>query len=273
MLLKALEYYPPAELPAVFPYSVPVFADLPKVEFEASITFLVGENGSGKSTFIETLACAADSITAGSEGIHTDPTLAAVRNFSKHFKLIWTKRTRKGFFLRAEDFFGYAKQVAQMRAEMESDMAQIDRDYSSAGRSKTAKGLALMPYARELHEIKQSYGEGGLDANSHGEGFFKFFQRRFTGEGLYLMDEPEAALSPMRQLAFLRLLKESVGRGAQFVIATHSPIIMAYPGAVIWGFDGGAMRPVDYAQTEHVLITRDFINHPDIYLNSVLGDL
>lgn len=272
MLLTALEYQPPTPAPAVFPYTVPLFTGLRSVKFESAITFLVGENGSGKSTFLETLACAANSITAGSESIHTDPTLAAVRNFAKHFKLIWAKRTRKGFFLRAEDFFGYTKQIAQMRGEMEAEMAQIARDYSAAGRSKTAKGLAMMPYTRELHEIKQSYGEGGLDANSHGEGFFKFFQRRFTGEGLYLMDEPEAALSPMRQLAFLRLLKDSAARGAQFVIATHSPIIMAYPGATIWSFEDGSMRLTDYSQIEHVVITRDFLNHPGTFLKSVLDD-
>ncbi len=272
MLLEAIEYQAPANPPITFPFTVPVFASLRTATFESPITFLVGENGSGKSTFLETLACAADSITAGSESIRTDPTLMAVRNFSKHFKLIWTKRSRKGFFLRAEDFFGYAKQVAQMRAELEEEMAQVERDYSTAGRSKTAKGLAMMPYTRELREIKQSYGEGGLDANSHGEGFFKFFQRRFTGEGLYLMDELEAALSPMRQLAFLRLLKESVGRGAQFVIATHSPIIMAYPGAAIWSFENGTICSSDYAQTEHVIITRDFLNHPETFLKSVLSD-
>src|SRR5690606_36824116 len=129
------------------------------------------------------------------------------------------------------------------------------------GRSRMACNLARMPYAREVGEIRRSYG-AGLDANLHGEGFLKLFERRFVGEGLYLVDEPEAPLSPTRQMSLLALIKLMVDRGGQFLIATHSPILLAYPGAHILSFDGGTIAPAAYQDLEHVLVTRYFLNNP-----------
>jgi predicted ATPase len=223
----------------------------------------VGENGSGKSTLLEAIACAAGSITVGSEGVETDQTLAEMRKLARCFKLVWRQKTRRGFFLRAEDFFGYAKRLNQMRAALKEDLAEVDETYQ--GRSAYAKGLAKMPYARELHELERRYGEG-LDARSHGESFLAFFQTRFVPGGLYLLDEPEAPLSPLRQLTFLALLKEMVQQEAQFIIATHSPLILAFPGATILSFDANPIRPVNYDELEHVTLTREFLNNPALYL-------
>lgn len=113
--------------------------------------------------------------------------------------------------------------------------------------------------------LRARYGEG-LDAQSHGESFLALFQARFVPDGLYLLDEPEAPLSPLRQVGFLSLLKEMVAKEAQFVIATHSPILMAYPGATILSFDGGEVRSVAWGDLEHVTITRSFLNAPEAYL-------
>lgn len=261
--LKSISLKLPASTPAVFPFTLPLLQTLPELQFTTPVTFFVGENGSGKSTLLEAIACAAGSITVGSEGVETDQSLGEMRKLARYFKLVWHKKTRRGFFLRAEDFFGYAKRLNQMRAELEDGLAAVDEAYQ--GRSKQAIGLAKMPYARELHELKRRYGEG-LDARSHGESFLTLFQTRFVPGGLYLLDEPEAPLSPLRQLTFLSLLKQMVEQEAQFIIATHSPLILAFPGATILSFDTSPIRQVEYEALEHVTLTREFLNNPRLYL-------
>lgn len=246
-----------------FPFNVPVIRALNEIEFHAPVTFFVGENGSGKSTLMETIACAAGSVTVGSESVKTDPSLAHIRKLAGRLRLTWTKRTHKGFFLRAEDFFGYAKQMARTQQELEDDLRKVDDEYT--GRSKLAKDLAKLPHANELRAIKSRYGDG-LDTRSHGESFLALFQSRFVPDGLYLLDEPEAPLSPIRQLAFLSALKRMAAEDSQFIIATHSPIIMAFPEAEILSFDGGQIRRVNYADLEHVTLTKAFLNDPEAYL-------
>jgi predicted ATPase len=247
-----------------FPFSVPAIKTLPTIEFTSPVTFLVGDNGSGKSTFMEAVASAAGSIAAGSADIERDKTLDSVRTLSKALKLVWRKRTRKGFFLRAEDYFGYARRLAQIREGLEQDLRDVDIEYE--GRSDYARGLARMPYVRELTALKEKYS-GDLDERSHGESFFTFFKARFVPDGLYLLDEPEAPLSPLRQLGFLSLLKEMVEQHqAQVIIATHSPILMAFPDAVIFSFDKIPIQRIAYEELEHVTLTRDFLNNPAQYL-------
>jgi predicted ATPase len=186
-----------------------------------------------------------------------------VRELARYVRLVWQKRTRKGFFLRAEDFFGFARKMAHTQTDLESDLAEIEKSY--IGRSELAKELARTPYLNELGGIRQRYGQG-LDSQSHGESFLLLFQSRFVPGGIYLLDEPEAPLSPIRQLGFLSLLKEMVAKQAQFIIATHSPILMAFPGAVILSFDQGSIQQVEYENLEHVRLTRDFLNQPDAFL-------
>jgi predicted ATPase len=246
-----------------FPFNLPVIQSLKEMTFTAPVTFFVGENGSGKSTLLEAIACAADSITVGSENVTTDKGLTAVRKLAKQFRLSWQKRTHRGFFLRAEDFFGYAKKLAEIRADLQAELEAVDAAYK--GRSPTAVNLAKLPYNRELAGLKQRYGQG-LDTYSHGESFLTLFQARFVPDGLYLLDEPEAPLSPLRQLAFLSALKQMVQQNSQFIIATHSPIIMAFPGAVIWQFDASQLRQVSYEELEHVQLTKAFLNNPEVYL-------
>jgi predicted ATPase len=266
--LRTLELKPIPKRPPRFPFTVP-FAQTPfQITFSSPVTFLVGENGSGKSTFLETLACVVGSPTVGSESVLTDATLAAARELAAYFRLSWSKRTKKGFFMRAEDFFGYARKMAQTRQEMEQDLAEVDEQYR--GRSLLAHNLARMPYQREIGAMHRAYGDG-LDHNSHGESFLKLFQERFVGQGLYLLDEPEAPLSPSRQLSLLVLIKTMVEQKGQFIIATHSPILMAYPGATILSFDAGQVQEVSYDTLEHVLITKTFLQNPDAYLRHLLA--
>jgi predicted ATPase len=247
----------------VFPFNLTLLQKLEELRFETQVTFFVGENGTGKSTLLEGIACAAEMVTVGSESVRTDKSLVHARELAKYFRLVWAKRTHKGFFLRAEDFFGYAKRQNELRAEMEADLRELDEEYRD--RSAYAKALATMSTKGELHDMRRRYGEG-LDVGSHGENFLALFQSRFVPGGLYLMDEPEAPLSPMRQLALISLLKEMIARDAQFIIATHSPILMAFSGATILNFDGGAVKPVVYDELENVRLMRDFLQDPKAFI-------
>ncbi|MBK8784417.1 MAG: AAA family ATPase [Anaerolineales bacterium] len=136
------------------------------------------------------------------------------------------------------------------------------------GRSQLAKDLAKLPYRNEVGALKRRYGDG-LDARSHGEGFMALFQSRFVSGGLYLLDEPEAPLSPLRQLSFLSALKQMITEDAQFIIATHSPIILAFPEAQILNFSDGEIRMVEYDDLEHVTLTKEFLNNPGAYLRNL----
>jgi len=249
-----------------FPYTLPVLQRLKELRFETPVTLLVGENGAGKSTLLEGLACAADMVVVGSESTRTDKSLAHARELAKYFRLSWAKRTHRGFFLRAEDFFGYAKRLYQMREEMKTDLEKIDEEYKD--RSDYARSLARMSTAGQLGELRRRYGEG-LDALSHGESFLELFQARFVPEGLYLLDEPEAPLSPIRQLALIKAIQKMVAQKGQFIIATHSPILMAYPQASILSFDGGEIRTAKYKELEHVQLMRDFLQNPEAFLRNL----
>jgi predicted ATPase len=249
-----------------FPFSLPILPSLDGLKFSAPVTLFVGENGAGKSTLLEAIACAAEMVTVGSESVKTDKSLVYARELAKYFRLAWTKRTKRGFFLRAEDFFGYAKRQNELRAEMEADLRELDKEYQN--RSAYAKSLAAMSTKGELRDMRQRYGDG-LDMRSHGESFLALFQSRFVPDGLYLLDEPEAPLSPVRQLGLIAAIKEMVAQNGQFIIATHSPILMAYPGAAIWNFDGGALHPAKYDDLEHVRLLRDFLHNPEAFLRNL----
>jgi predicted ATPase len=246
-----------------YPFSVPLIASFDEFTFQSKVTIVVGENGSGKSTFLEAIACSARMATIGSESINTDPTLKAARALAKELRLVWTKKSYKGFFLRAEDFFGYAKQIAQTRAQLKQELREMTDSLSRS--SDYARQLASMPFKRELGDMQSRYGEG-LDAQSHGESFIKLFESRMIAGGLYILDEPEAPLSPIRQLGLLGLIREMVDDNCQFIIATHSPILMALPGASIIDVSNGTFAETAFDEVEHVKITKRFLNNPEAYL-------
>jgi predicted ATPase len=268
--LRSIEVTPwPERLNGRFPFNIPAVRALGRLELEAPVTFLVGENGSGKSTLLEAVACAAKAVTVGAESVHSDPSLSAARELAQYLRLVWSRRSHRGFFLRAEDFFGYARRMAGARLELEEDLRQAEielRDHSPL-----AQEMGTAPYRNELGAMRRRYGEG-LDSQSHGESFLLLFQQRFVPGGLYLLDEPEAPLSPLRQIALLKMLKIMAEQEAQFIIATHSPILMALPGARILNLEGGQVRPAVYEELEHVRLTRDFLNHPQLYLRRLEDD-
>jgi predicted ATPase len=246
-----------------YPGNVPVLENFTNIDFKSAVTILVGENGSGKSTVLEAVAKAVGSVTIGSEEVAWDKTLTAVKPLANSLQLVWNKRTHRGFFLRAEDFFGYIKKQREEKNSIRSDIDAIGRDFIE--RSDYAKSLAIGPSVASLNAYQTRYGRD-LDANSHGESFLKLFQARFVPGGLYLLDEPEAALSPMSQLGLITMIKQMVEEDAQFIIATHSPILMAINDAVIFDFDHSPPTEVTYDSLESVTLFREFLLDPDAYL-------
>lgn len=222
-----------------YPFSLSIAHHLAgeSLAFHPQVTFLVGENGSGKSTLLEALAVKCDfPAEGGSKNVavktHDLPTPLADALRLER----GATRADDGFFLRAESFFNYA-------SEMD----------------------------REGHDMRW-YGGRSLHAQSHGEAFFNLFMQRFFGGGLYFLDEPEAALSPMRQMAMLARLKQLNETGSQFIIATHSPILMAYPHAKIVQFTEDEVREVEWRETEHFYVTQQFLNAPERMLKTLLGN-
>ena len=263
VFLRSISLSPPRGTGVGFPFSVPAIRSLEEIRFRAPVTFFVGENGSGKSTLLEGLAAATGLPAIGSVHTASDETLGAQRQLASALKLVWNTRTHRGFFLRAEDFFGFAKSLSKMRADFERRLTEIDEEY--ADRSAMARGLAKGPVGASLADMESRYGVN-LDANSHGQSFFRLFQSRFVPGGLYLLDEPEAPLSPQSQLGLIAMIKGMLEQNAQFIIATHSPILLAFPGAKILSFDLVPIREVAYEDLEHVSLTRDFLKDPESFL-------
>jgi predicted ATPase len=217
------------------PFDVPAFSRGLDLTFRTAVTFFVGENGSGKSTLLEALAECCGFAAEGGSRDHRREQLVERSELAQTLRLSWMPKVAEGFFMRAESFYNFATYIEQV-----SDL--------------------------------RAYGGKSLHAQSHGESFLALFANRFE-QGLYILDEPEAALSPQRQLTFLAVIHDLAAAGhAQFLVSTHSPILLAYPGAVILSLDGSEVREIDYRETGHYRVTRDFLNAPERYLKHLLRD-
>jgi predicted ATPase len=261
---------PPAAPAGRFPFDIPAVRELGTLAFDGPVTFLVGENGSGKSTVLEAVAAATGLPAVGSTATDRDDTLGPQRALGRALALTWNRRVRRGFFLRAEDFFGFAKRIAQLEVELAAELGSIEVAYRDA--SPYTRGLAAGPAAASLAELKRLYGEDGLDARSHGESFLRLFQERLVPDALYLLDEPEAALSPQSQLGLIAMIRASVLDGCQFIIATHSPMLLAYPNARIYSFDRAPVAAVAFEELEHVTLMRAFLNEPERFLRHLIPE-
>jgi predicted ATPase len=260
-LLRLSFKHGPPEEPAPYPFSVPQIRTLSTIDMNVPVTFFVGENGSGKSTLLEGIAAAAElPAMGGTRDVALDPTLEHARRLGAALRLAWTRRSRQGFFLRAEDFFGRLKWLAR-------DEARGWREKLEALRGVRADAPRVVT-SHASHPDEHDVGTflGKYDARSHGESFMDLFTERIKPGGLYLLDEPEAPLSPRRQIALLDVLMRTSRAGAQFIIATHSPILLACPGARIHSFDQSPIAHVAYEDLDHVAVTRDFLNDPGRFM-------
>ena len=226
-----------------YPFSLPAVRALNSLALTAPVSFFVGENGSGKSTLLEALAVSCGfNAEGGSKNIRFE-TAASHSELYRALRVIkGVRRPKTGFFLRAESFYNVA-----------SELDRLDRE-PAMGRSPL-----------------ESYGGHSLHAQSHGEAFMALVTHRFSGNGLYLLDEPEAALSPARQLALLVRMSDLVAEGSQFIVATHSPILMGAADAEIYLFDEEGVQRVAYEDTEHYQITKRFLDDRKGMLRRLLG--
>ncbi len=214
------------------------------LEFTRPVTFFVGENGTGKSTLIEAIACAYGFNPEGGTRNFNFSTRATHSDLWRDLTLIKSpKRARDGFFLRAESFYNMATRIDEMDEEPGFGAPVID-----------------------------SYGGVSLHKQSHGESFLSLVHNRFGGNGVYILDEPEAALSPMRLMSLLSEMQRLVQADSQFLIATHSPILMAFPGADVKQITPDGIASVPYKQTEHYRLTRRFLENPASILDTLLQE-
>jgi predicted ATPase len=248
----------------VFPFSLPLIENLESISLKKPVTFFVGENGSGKSTILESLAYAANVPTVGGMSIEEDPLMEPARSLGKMLSLRFQEKTSAGFFVRAEDFLGFVKNILRNIAELDAEMQEIKENWTGGDLDR-----ALATLKSERIGYTDRYTEN-FDGMSHGEGFLRFFNNRITGKGLYLIDEPEAALSPARQLSLIKIIMDAVNtKGSQFIIATHSPIIMAMPDAQVLHFDEGIITETHYTETNHFQLTKAFIESPERFTTAL----
>ena len=226
---------------AFYPFNLPIFFKTDAISFETAVTLFAGENGSGKSTLLRALAQAC--------GIHIWREIEETRfdrnpyenRFQDFLKVQWANGKVAGSYFGSDIFRDFARILDVWAA---ADPAQLDH-----------------------------FGGRSLMSQSHGESILSFFKSRYRIKGLYLLDEPEVALSPRSQLKFMDLLRQpQITAQAQFIIATHSPLLLACPGARIYSFDDAPIRPVRYEETEHYLIYRDFLNNRDDFLNKARNE-
>ncbi|HZF07174.1 MAG TPA: AAA family ATPase [Thermoanaerobaculia bacterium] len=217
-----------------YPFNVRAFSHGIDLQFRSNVTFFVGENGSGKSTLLEAIAECCGFNPEGGNRDHHFATFGDRSALASALRLAWLPKVTEGFFLRAESFYNFATYIEEVSN--------------------------LLPY-----------GGKSLHQQSHGESFLALFVNRFE-QGIYLLDEPEAALSPQRQLSFLKILHDlAEPNQAQFLISTHSPILLSYPGATLYSLDGDSIAEVGYQETEHYRLTKDFLNAPERYFRTLFA--
>lgn len=221
-----------------YPFTIPSVKSLDELEFSSNVTFFVGENGSGKSTLLEAIADKCGFNTAGGSRNNNYEVYDSGSELSDYIRLSWLPKATNGFFLRAESFYHFATHLEEV------DMTGF-----------------------------RDYGGKSLLKQSHGESFLSLFVNRFNGEAIYLLDEPEAALSPARQLSLLKIIHDLASKGdAQFIIATHSPILLGYPEAQIYSFDHGEISQIEYEETDHYSITKYFLENRKRFLHELFRE-
>ncbi|MCA1065112.1 AAA family ATPase [Rossellomorea sp. AcN35-11] len=224
------------ESTTVYPFSIPAIRNLHQIDLTSRVTFFVGENGSGKSTLLEAIADKCEFNTAGGGRNNTYDLNSSESALGDYIRLSWMPKVSKGFFLRAESFYNFASHIDEVGAQ-------------------------------------EAYGGRSLHHQSHGESFFSLFTNRFKGRAIYLLDEPEAALSPQRQLSFLKIIHDLTLSGdCQFIIATHSPILLGFPNSTILSFDNGTIREVQYEETDHYQITKYYLENREKFMKQILDD-
>lgn len=243
-----------------FPYNIPAVRFATNIRLNTPVTFIIGDNGTGKSTLLELLAYRLQLPHMDGSG-YNKKGFEAAKTLVANLELCWDLERSVGFFFRAEDFGNLINSIDRQDGKLHSFMKDLEGDVPD-GIIQQMKDSAN----HQIYHMRKSYGQD-LQSFSHGEAYLKIMQEKITNRGIFLLDEPEAALSPLKQLSLLYFIQEHLQHfTSQFIIATHSPMLMAYPGATIYEVNNEGMKPVTLEETEHYSITKSFLNNPSAYL-------
>lgn len=241
LFIKGINIKKSDNLPDEYPYNIPLIKNFEELLFDKPVSFFVGENGTGKSTFIEAIAVACGLNAEGGSQNFRFETKASHSNLYKNIVLYKNGNLPvTKYFLRAESFYNVASEIERA----------VDEDKN--------------------YDMLNAHGGKSLHKCSHGEAFMQLVQNRFYDKGLYILDEPEAALSPSRLMSMLVLIDDLVKNGSQFIIATHSPILLSYPKATIFSFDTNPISQIAFKDTDHYKLTKLFIENPEMMIDRLL---
>jgi predicted ATPase len=243
-----------------FPFNIPAVKFAKQIKLSARVTIFVGDNGCGKSTLLESLAYFLNIPLIGGF-IGSSASFEAARLLKPYLEIEWAKKTSKGFFFRAEDFSDFVNAVEKEKSKIMRDLDELKGQVDDLIIEKMSESMNY-----SLYETRKKYG-ADMQAYSHGEAYLTILQTRIQDKGIYLLDEPEAALSPLKQLSLIAFVLEALkNENIQFIIATHSPILMGIPNAVLYEIQEDGMQQVKYKETDHYRITRTFLDNPEYYL-------
>ncbi len=243
-----------------FPFNILAVKFARQIALDARVTIFAGDNGSGKSTLLESLAFYLKLPLIGGQ-IDSHAGFEAARLIKPYMEIEWQNQINKGFFFRAEDFSDFINGVERENNKIDANLRELKGQVDDAIIERMRESMNYT-----LFDMRRKYGEN-MQAFSHGEAYLKIIQTRIADKGIYLLDEPEAALSPLKQLSLIAFILDVLKGGkAQFIMATHSPILMGIPGATLYEIQEDNMQQVSYKETDHYRITKTFLDNPQYYL-------
>lgn len=256
--LKQIQFNVP-DSNSQYPYSLPWIKTIQTLPLNNEVTIITGDNGCGKSTLMNLIASSLNLYRINSNELP----MKSLKETSNMMKPLYTNARTQGFFFEAEAFITYLHYLVKEKNEAENELKRVDAEYKN--RSDYAKMMAKVPHQKSLYELDNLY-EYDITKRSHGEAYLDFFASRLKPNQIYLLDEPETPLSSQNQLTLLAMIKDAVQNNCQFIIATHSPIIMAYPKALLYQVSDFGIHQTDYQDIESVSLLKQFLNAPDQFL-------
>ena len=247
-----------------FPYKIAAVRYARSIDLSNKVTFFIGDNGCGKSTLLESLAFRLQ-LPHMDGGDYSKNSFQAAVKLSGDLDLSFNIDRPRGFFFRAEDFGDYLNSVSRRNTSLYAHLDSLEHDIPTHVIQQMKENANY-----QIHHMRENYGQE-LSSFSHGEAYLKIIDEKVKGAGIYILDEPEAALSPAKQLSLIYQMADHLSHNmSQFIIATHSPIIMSYPEATIYEITEDSMLKTDLDETEHYRITKGFLNNPDLYIRHLM---